>query len=284
MAAHGIKGENTGAHVFTRILFVRIWAVIMPVALCLVVGAVLLSPAMSGSWLDHLTFGGGFIVGAVLVAALAVVPDILANRDHITVTGDAITFEDWADGSRVTMAHAEGDLLLVVPGYVDGRQSNGRRLTQLGTGRTIGVSWFFPKRAIWRACERSGWRFGYDPDLAERHLRRWRAWGWRASASSFIGLHGPFTMPDDPGGRLSLGAAILEEYGDWIIEAAREVAPSHVLVPAAGRDAARAYRRAASEQRAYAALPVTASERATRTAEADRLAARATEVGPPSYW
>lgn len=34
------------------------------------------------------------------------------------------------------------------------------------------------------------------------------------SAFNFIRLYGPFTMLADPGGHLSLGAAILAEY-DW---------------------------------------------------------------------
>jgi hypothetical protein len=123
-------------------------------------------------------------------------PDILANRDHITVTGDAITFEAWGDGSRVTLSRQEGDLLLVLPGFAYPGRHVSRRITQLGTGRAIYVSWFLRKRAIRRACDRSGWRFGYSPDPAERHLRRWPAWDWRASAYNFITLHGPFAVPD----------------------------------------------------------------------------------------
>ena len=240
------------------------------------------SPAMPFPWVGHLVLGGGLIAFAVLLAAQLAVPDILANRDHITVTGDAITFEAWGDGSRVTLSRQEGDLLLVLPGFAYPGWHVSRRITQLGTGRAIGVSWFFRKRAIRRACDRSGWRFGYSPDLAERHLRRWRAWDWRASAYNFITLHGPFAMPDVPGGRLSLGAAILEEYGDQIIEAAHARSQSHMPGTQFLRHAVRVYRRAADEQRIYAALAGSADERATRTAEADRLAAKATETGPAS--
>ncbi len=240
------------------------------------------SPAMPFPWVGHLVLGGGLIAFAVLLAAQLAVPDILANRDHITVTGDAITFEARGDGSRVTLSRQEGDLLLVLPGFAYPGRHVSRRITQLGTGRAIDVSWFFRKRAIRRACDRSGWRFGYNPDLAERHLRRWRAWDWRASAYNFITLHGPFAMPDVPGGRLSLGAAILEEYGDQVIEAAHSRSQSHVPGTRFVRHAVRVYRRAADEQRIYAALAGSADERATRTAETDRLAAKATETGPAS--
>ena len=238
------------------------------------------SPAMPFPWVGHLVLGGGLIAFAVLLAAQLAVPDILANRDHITVTADAVTFEAWGDGSRVTLSRQEGDLLLVLPGFAYPGRNVSRRITQLGTGRAIDVSWFFRKRAIRQACDQSGWRFGYDPDLAERHLRRWRAWGWRASAYNFITLHGPFAMSDVPGGRLSLGAAILEEYGDQIIEAAHARPQSRMHRTQLLRHAVRVYRRAADEQRSYAALAGPADERATRTAEANRLAAKATQTGP----
>lgn len=240
------------------------------------------SPAMPFPWVGHLVLGGGLIAFAVLLAALLAVPDILANRDHMTVTGDAITFEAWGDGSRVTLSREEGDLLLVVPGFAYPGVNVSRCVTQLGTGRAIDVSWFFRKRAIRRACEQSGWRFGCNPDLAERHLRRWRAWDWRASAFNFITLYGPFAIPDVPGGRLSLGAAILEEYGDQIIDAAHARSQSHMPRTRLLRHAVRVYRRAADEQRIYAALAGSADERATRTAETSRLVAKATKTGPAS--
>jgi hypothetical protein len=292
-----VKRKNPGTRVFTKIYFVKVGAVIVPIALCLGVGAVFLTPVLTAPPAVHLALGGGLIAFAVLLTAVVVVPDILKNRDHLTVTGDAITFEAWRDGSRVTLPRAEGNLLLVLPGFSDRGRFFGRRLTQLGTGRMITVSWFFPKRAIRRTCERSGWRFGYDPVLAERHLRRWRAWNWRMYASNFIGLHGPFTMQADPDGHLSLGAAILEEYGDEIIEALDGTPKSVRVTRHRLRKAAEVvYLRAASEQRAYAALADSAGsagsaesagsadERATRTAEADRLADTAAEVAPASAW
>jgi hypothetical protein len=284
MVASVIKRGNSDQQVFTKIYFATVFVGIIPIGGCLGLGAFMLSPAVPWSWVWHLVLGGGLIAGAVSLAALLAVPAILANRDHITVTGDAITFEAWSDGSRVTLSRQEGDLLLVLPGFAYPGRCVSRRITQLGTGRAINVSWFFHKRAIRRACERSGWRFGYSPDLAERHLRRWRAWDWRASAYDFIRLHGPFAMPDVPGGRLSLGAAILEGYGDEIIEAAHARFQSHMPDTQFLRHAVRVYRRAADEQRVYAALAGSAGERATRMAEADRLAAKATEVGPVSAW
>lgn len=283
--ASSVKRKNPGTQVFTKIYFVKIWAVIVPVAACLGVGAVSLTPVITEPWAGHLALGGGFIAFAVLLTAVVVVPDILKNRDHLTVTRDAITFEAWRDETRVTLPREEGGLLLALPGFSDRGRSIGRRLTQLGTGRTITVSWFFPKHAIKRTCERSGWRFGYDPDLAERHLRRWRAWNWRMSAFNFIRLYGPFTMQADPGDHRSLGAAILAEYGDEIIEALDGTPKSVRVTRHRLRYAAKVvYLRAASEQRAYAALAESADERATRTAEADRLADTAAEVAPASRW
>lgn len=277
-----IKRGNPDQQAFTKTYFPRVFLGIVPIGALLGLGAFMLSPAMPFPLVGHLVLGGGLTAFAVSLAALLAVPDILANRDHITVTGGAITFEAWSDGSRVTLSRQEGDLLLVLPGFAYPERHVSRRVTQLGTGRTINVSWFLRKRAIRRACERSGWRFGYSLDLAERHLRRWRAWDWRASAYNFIKLHGPFAMPDVPGGPLSLGAAILEEYGDEIIEAAHARSQSHLPGTRFLRHAVRVYRRAADEQRTYATLADSTGERATRTAEADRLAAKATEAGPAS--
>jgi hypothetical protein len=292
-----VKQENPGTRVFTRIYFVKIRTVIVPVAASLGAGVVWLTPMLTAPPAVHLALGGGFIAFAVLLTAVVVGPGILKNRDHLTVTGEAITFEAWRDGTRVTLPRAEGDLLLFLPGFSDRGRSIGRRLTQLGTGRTITVSWFFPKHAIRRTCERSGWRFGYDQDLAERHLRRWRAWKWQMSAFNFIRLYGPFTMQADPGGHLSLGAAILAEYGDEIIEALDGTPQSVRVTRHRLRKAAEVvYLRAASEQRAYAALAEpaasaesahsadSADEHAIRTAEADRLADTAAEVAPASRW
>ena len=284
MVAKVIKRGNSDQQVFTKIYFARVFVGIVPIMACLGLGAYMLSPAVPWPWVGHLTLGGGFIAGAVSLAALLAVPDILANRDRITVTGDAITFEAWSDGSRVTLSRHEGDLLLVLPGFAYPGRCVSRRIAQLGTGRSITVSWFLRKRAIRRACDRSGWRFGYRLDLAERQLRRWRAWGWRASAYNFIVLHGPFAMPDVPGGRLSLGAAILEEYGDEIVEAAHARFESHLPDIQFLRHAVRVYRRAADEQRIYATLADSTGERATRTAEADRLATKASKAGPVSAW
>ncbi len=116
------------------------------------------------------------------------------------------------------------------------------------------------------------------------------------SAFNFIRLYGPFTMQADPGGHLSLGAAILAEYGDEIIEALDGTPKSVRVTRHRLRQAAKVvYLRAASEQRAYAALAEadaaesaesaeSADERAIRTAEADRLADTAAEVAPASRW
>jgi hypothetical protein len=77
--------------------------------------------------------------------------------------------------------------------------------------------WHFPRGAVRRACNRRGWRFGYDPDLGERQLRIWRDRGsrdrgWLTYAASLVVARGPVNVAADPGGHVSLGAAILDEY------------------------------------------------------------------------
>jgi len=272
------KHDNPRTYSFTRIYLRRPTTEIIQYAWLLGLSAAILAPLLRLPWMDRLSFGGIFIAFTIFMITIQLVPQVLKNRDHLTVNPDAITFEDWGDRSRVTLSRQDGDLLLVIPGYSDRGQRMNSRLIQLGTGHGIGVSWFFPQRAIRRACEQSGWRFGYDPDLAQLHLRHWRAKGQLAPAANLVRLYGPFTVPADPGGHLSLGAVISAEYGDKIMEVARKAVQSHRSDSRPRREAARVYGRAATEQRAFADLADSADERATRTAEADRLAAKAAKA------
>lgn len=215
---------------------------------------------------------GGLAIGIVMavlsVAVLSVafgsmVRQALRNRDRIKVTSGAITFRRWSDGQETTFRHEDGDLLLVFPRYVDYARWTDVLLTQLGTGRVIGLS-RFPRGAIRRACKRRGWRFGCDTALVERHLRLWRDWGsrdwhWLQYAASLVDAGGPVNVASEPGEPTSLGAAILGQY-------AAGLRPD-------SRRKARACQLAADAQRSFAALAMSPEENAARLAEADKLEA-----------
>jgi hypothetical protein len=168
---------------------------------------------------------GGLAIGIVM-ATLAVsvlsaffglaIREALRHRDRITVTSEAVTFRRWGDGRETTFRREDGDLLLVIPKDFQYASAIDLLLTQLGTGKSIGL-WHFPRGAVRRACNRRGWRFGYDPDLGERQLRIWRDRGsrdrgWLTYAASLVVARGPVNVAADPGGHVSLGAAILDEY------------------------------------------------------------------------
>lgn len=232
--------------------------------------AVLLLP---GTFVFFLSPGKGGLAIGIVMAVLSVaglsaafgsmVREALRNRDRIKVTSGAITFRRWSDGQETTFRHEDGGLLLVFPRYVDYARWTDVLLTQLGTGRVIGLS-RFPRGAIKRACKRRGWRFGYDPAAGERHLRLWRDWGsrdwdWLQYAASLVGARGPVNVAAEPGGHVSLGAAILGQYAAG-------------LRPDRGRKA-RACQLAADAQRSFAALATSPEENAARLAEADKLQA-----------
>lgn len=210
----------------------------------------------------------------LLVAFVSTVREALRHRDRITVTTDAITFRRWSDGLETTFRRVDGDLLLIFPRDFQYASAIDFLLTQLGTGRQFGL-YHFPRGAVRRACTRDGWRFGYDPGLGERHLRLWRdwgsrGWGWLMSAASLVVARGPVNVAAEPGGHMSLGAAILSEY------AAR--APHEYQDYPRYQRAAKAYRLAADAQRSYAALATSPEENAARLTEADKLQAKAKSV------
>jgi hypothetical protein len=235
-----------------------------------VVVAVLLLP---GTFVFFLSPGkGGLAIGIVMavlsvvvlsVAFGSMVRDSLRNRDRIKVTDGAITFRRWSDGQETTFRREDGDLLLIFPRYPNYAQWTDVLLTQLGTGRVIGLS-RFPRGAIRRACKRRSWRFGYDPGAGERHLRLWQDRGsrdldWLQYAASLVGACGPVNVAAEPGGHVSLGAAILGQY-------AAGLRPDH-------RRKDRAFQTAAEAQRSFAALATSPEENAARQAEADKLQA-----------
>jgi hypothetical protein len=243
-----------------------------------IVVAVLLTP---GTFIFFLSPGkGGLRIGIVmaacsalglLVAFVGTAREALQHRDRITVTSDAITFKRWSDGRETTFRRVDGDLLLIFPKDFLYASAIDFSLTQLGTGRQFGL-YHFPRGAVRRACGRRGWRFGYDPGLGERHLRLWwdwssEDWGWLMSAASIVVARGPINVATEPGGHVSLGAAILSGYAAGLPQSYQDYQRY--------RRAAKAYRLAADAQRSYAALATSPEENAARQAEADKLQAKA---------
>jgi hypothetical protein len=99
-----------------------------------------------------------------------------------------------------------------------------------------------------------------DPAV-ERSVRELRAAGRLAEAARLVGGLGPYGVADGLDGTTSLGAAVLESYGDQLAAAD----------PAAA-DAA--YRNAAAEQRSFAGAATSGGEGMARMAEADRIDAK----------
>ena len=102
-----------------------------------------------------------------------------------------------------------------------------------------------------------------EPDQreAERAIRELRAAGRLAEAALLIDRLGPYGVADGPDATTSLGAAVLEEYGDQLAAAD----------PAAA-DAA--YRDAAADQGSFASGATSGGEGLARIAEADRIEAK----------
>ena len=102
-----------------------------------------------------------------------------------------------------------------------------------------------------------------EPDRldAERTIRELRAAGRLAEAALLIDRLGAYGVADGPDATTSLGAAVLEEYGDQLAAAD----------PAAA-DAA--YRDAAADQRSFAGGATSGGEGLARIAEADRIEAK----------
>lgn len=101
-----------------------------------------------------------------------------------------------------------------------------------------------------------------SPEQAERAVRELRAAGRLAEAAGLTGYLGPYGVAEDATATISLGAAVLEAYGDQLAEAG----PKADLAAA---DAA--YRRAADDQRSFAAAATSGGEGIARMMEADRI-------------
>jgi hypothetical protein len=125
----------------------------------------------------------GIVMSALSVAMLGIVigvaaSEALKHRNRLTVTSEAINLVRWSDGRETRLRRGDGDRFLIIPKELAAKLPRDRILTQLGTGRVIGLDGF-SRGVVRRACERRGWSFDYDPGLGERHLRLRRDWGSR---------------------------------------------------------------------------------------------------------
>jgi hypothetical protein len=100
-----------------------------------------------------------------------------------------------------------------------------------------------------------------DPAVAEQAIRAFRAAGRLADAAQLADQLGPYGVADGDDATLSLGAAVLEAYADQLTRADPGAADA-------------VYRRAAGEQRSFAAAATSGGEGIARMADADRIDAK----------
>jgi hypothetical protein len=102
----------------------------------------------------------------------------------------------------------------------------------------------------------------------EREVRRLRAAGRLAEAAGLIGAGGlgPYGVAEDAAATVSLGAAVLEAYGDQLAAADPDAADA-------------AYRRAADDQRSFASAATSGGEGTARMMEAARIDAKRRSLG-----
>jgi hypothetical protein len=279
-----LKRSDAGETVFTehrrgQVIFV------VPFAILCVPGTFIfyLLPDSGGLGTDILM---SFISVAMLSLVIGVAAsEALRHRNRLTVTSEAITFLRWGDGRETTLRHGDGGRLLIISKNLGAVLPRDRILTQLGTGRVIGL-YGFSRRVVRRACERRGWSFDYDPGLGERHLRLWRDWGsrdwyWLKCAASLVAACGPVDVAAEPGGQVSLGAAILGEYAaSYLPQGDQDRHEYQHYRERQSKDyaywkAADAYRFAAKAQRSFATLTSSPGETAARLTEADKFQAKA---------
>lgn len=251
-------------------------------------------PCIPGTFIFYLVpdsggLGTDILMSVLCVAMLSLVigvaaSEALKHRNRLTVTSEGITFVRWSDGRETTLRRGDGDRLLIIPNNLGAVLPRDRILTQLGTGRVIGLNGF-SRGVVRRTCERRGWSFSYDPGLGERHLRLWRDWGrdwyWLQRAASLVAACGPVNVAAEPGGQVSLGAAILGEYAAKYLPPGDQARQEYQHYrERQARDhgywkAADAYRFADRAQRSFAAQATSPGENAARLTEADRFQAKA---------
>ena len=100
-----------------------------------------------------------------------------------------------------------------------------------------------------------------SPEQAERTVRELRAAGRLTEAARLTEYLGPYGVAEDLTATASLGAAVLEAYGDQLATADPEAADA-------------AYRRAAQDQRSFAGGATSGGEGMARMMEADRIDAK----------
>jgi hypothetical protein len=100
-----------------------------------------------------------------------------------------------------------------------------------------------------------------SPEQAERMVRELRASGRLAEAARLTEFLGPYGVAEDFTATASLGAAVLEAYGDQLAATDPEAADA-------------AYQRAAEDQRSFAAAATSGGEGTARMLEADRIDAK----------
>jgi hypothetical protein len=96
----------------------------------------------------------------------------------------------------------------------------------------------------------------------ERAVRELRAAGRLAGAAGMTGELGAYGVPDGPDGTRSLGAAVLEAYGDQLAAAGDLAAADNAWLDAA------------ADQRSFAAAATSGGEGIARMGEADRIDAK----------
>jgi hypothetical protein len=100
-----------------------------------------------------------------------------------------------------------------------------------------------------------------EPAIAEQAMRALRAEGRLAEAAELVDRLGPYGVADGQDATLSLGAAVLEAYADQLAQADPRAADA-------------LYRRAAGDQRSYAAAATSGGEGIARMADADCIDAK----------
>ena len=100
-----------------------------------------------------------------------------------------------------------------------------------------------------------------DPAAVERAVRELRSAGQLAQAARLVDGLGPYGVADGPDLTTSLGAAVLDAYGDQLAATDPEAADA-------------AYLEAAASQRAFAAAATSGGEGIARMAVADRIEAK----------
>jgi hypothetical protein len=222
--------------------------------------------ALAGSEAAQPTASGrieaGVVFGILIACSVGGWFAVNGSRRRLEVRRDAIVTRQGTKGKPFTLTRGEGDTLRILPRFKMLGTARPPRLLFLGRGGFIALAGF-PLDEVRRACEAQGWRFDGDTSLAVRDVQSWLHQGRSVEAAQLVELFGPFPATAADGEQhTGLVAAVFEDFGDKISRAARS-------------NAAEAYRRAASAQRAFAGCAPSPGEGEARMAEADRIDGKA---------